>query len=75
MFQDFNLIDDYSVEKNIALGLNLKHNPEKISEVLKQVDLEEKVKRKTNTLSGGQKQRVVIARALKKAKTLNKFIV
>lgn len=67
VFQEFNLIEDYSVEKNILLGCNLGSDKEKegkVKEILKRVDLEGLEKRKPNTLSGGQRQRAAIARAL-----------
>ena len=69
IFQDYNVLDGYSVEKNIGLALELqgkKADKERIEELIKQVDLEGLGKRKPNTLSGGQKQRVAIARALVK---------
>ena len=67
IFQEFNLIEDYSVEQNINLALELQHkkgSDEEIEKILNMVDLAEISKRKTNELSGGQKQRVAIARAL-----------
>ena len=67
IFQDFNLLENYSIEKNISLSLELKNekvDKSKINETLKIVGLEGFEKRKTNELSGGQKQRVAIARAL-----------
>jgi ABC-type lipoprotein export system ATPase subunit/ABC-type antimicrobial peptide transport system permease subunit len=67
IFQDFNLLENYSIEKNIKLSLELQHKKpteEEIKNALKEVELEDISKRKTNELSGGQKQRVAIARAL-----------
>lgn len=67
IFQDFNLLENYSIEKNISLSLELKNekvDKSKIEDTLKIVGLEGFEKRKTNELSGGQKQRVAIARAL-----------
>jgi len=69
VFQDFNIIDSYSIEKNIQLALELQSHPkkgmrEKIHKLLKQVELEGLHKRKPNEMSGGQKQRIAIARAL-----------
>lgn len=69
VFQDFNLIDEYNVEKNITIGCNLDNTPEnnkKVLKILDQVELTSFAKRKINTLSGGQMQRVAIARALLK---------
>ena len=67
IFQEYNILNEFSVEDNIALALELqgkKKDKEKVLELLKQVDLEGFAKRKPNTLSGGQKQRIAIARAL-----------
>ncbi len=70
IFQEYNVLDDFTVGANIALALELqgkKATPEKINEILTQVDLLNYAKRKPNELSGGQKQRVAIARALVKS--------
>ena len=67
VFQEYNLIDGYTVEKNIALALNLqgkKADTSLIADCLSKVDMLAFAARKTNQLSGGQKQRVAIARAL-----------
>lgn len=69
VFQEYNILDEFNVEDNIALALELQGKPkdkEKINELLKEVELEQYAKRKPNTLSGGQKQRIAIARALVK---------
>ncbi len=69
IFQEYNVLDDFTVGANIALALELqgkKATTEKINEILSQVDLVNYAKRKPNELSGGQKQRVAIARALVK---------
>lgn len=67
VFQEYNLLDNYTVEDNIKLAMELQHKKcsnKEISEVLKLVELEGLSKRKTNELSGGQKQRIAIARSL-----------
>ena len=69
IFQEYNVLDDFTVGANIALALELqgkKATPDKINGILSQVDLVNYAKRKPNELSGGQKQRVAIARALVK---------
>jgi len=69
VFQEYNLIDDFSVGENIALALELqgqKATSERINEILNLVELGGLENRRTNELSGGQKQRVAIARALVK---------
>ena len=69
IFQEYNILQEFSVEKNIGLALELqgkKADKEVINELMEKVDLKGYGKRKPNTLSGGQKQRVAIARALVK---------
>ena len=70
IFQEYNILNEFSVEDNIALALELQGKPKDkkvIAELLEQVDLSGFAKRKPNTLSGGQKQRIAIARALVKS--------
>lgn len=67
VFQEYNLLNEFSVEQNIALALELqgkKNDKAAVNALLEQVGLKGIGKRKPNTLSGGQKQRVAIARAL-----------
>ena len=69
IFQEYNVLDDFTVGANIALALELqgkKATDEAVNGILAQVDLLNFAKRKPNELSGGQKQRVAIARALVK---------
>ena len=67
IFQEYNLLPEFSVEENIALGLELiGRKAENIEEMLSLVGLEDMAKRKPMELSGGQRQRVAIARALMK---------
>ena len=69
IFQEYNVLDDFTVGANIALALELqgkKATSEAIGSILAEVDLVNFAKRKPNELSGGQKQRVAIARALVK---------
>ena len=69
IFQEYNVLDDFTVGANIALAIELqgrKATDEEINQILKEVDLEGYGSRKPNELSGGQKQRVAIARALVK---------
>lgn len=67
--QNFALIDDFSVYENVEIPLEYgkvsnKVRKEKINEILKSLDIFEKLNDKAKNLSGGQKQRVAIARAL-----------
>jgi spermidine/putrescine transport system ATP-binding protein len=69
VFQKYALFPHMNVFENIAFGLRIKKLPEKnikekVSKMLKLVDLEGYEKRSINSLSGGQQQRVAIARAL-----------
>ena len=69
IFQEYNILDDFSVGANIALALELqgkRATTEQINGILGQVDMLDYARRKPNELSGGQKQRVAIARALVK---------
>lgn len=69
VFQEYNILNEFSVEDNIALALELQGKSKdraRVQEILRQVELEQFARRKPNTLSGGQKQRVAIARALVK---------
>ncbi|MBQ6315354.1 MAG: ABC transporter ATP-binding protein [Mogibacterium sp.] len=71
IFQDFNLINSYTVYQNIELvmllgGKKKKECRARILELLDMVGLSEYRNTKASRLSGGQKQRVAIARALAK---------
>lgn len=69
IFQDYNVLDEFSVGANIALAIELqgrKASDKEINEILHEVGLDGFGNRKPNELSGGQKQRVAIARALVK---------
>lgn len=67
IFQEYNILDEFSVGANIALALQLqgkRADEETVNAMLEQVDLAGFGHRKPNELSGGQKQRIAIARAL-----------
>ena len=69
IFQHFNLLESKTVFQNIATPLQLNHVPkaqvkERVTELLRFVELEDKIDSFPKELSGGQKQRVGIARAL-----------
>ncbi len=71
IFQNFNLVNSYTVYQNVELVLLLngykKHDvKEKILDIIDQVGLTEFKNTKVSKLSGGQKQRVAIARAMVK---------
>ncbi len=69
IFQSYNLINHQTALSNVLLSLNIAGKPKKESiklakKVLKDVGLENYIKKKPKELSGGQMQRVAIARAL-----------
>lgn len=69
VFQSFNLIDDLTVEENIALPLRYLKIPKstrqsRVREALELVGLENRANHKPSQLSGGQQQRVAVARAV-----------
>ncbi|MEG1804915.1 MAG: ATP-binding cassette domain-containing protein [Clostridia bacterium] len=67
VFQEFNIIMNFTIEKNIELALQLQHKKgsrEQIENILREVELEGFGKRKPNELSGGQKQLVTFCAVL-----------
>ncbi len=70
VFQDFQLLIDRTVEKNLEFVLRATGWKDKtlikdrINEVLTQVGMQNKTYKMSHELSGGEQQRVVIARAL-----------
>lgn len=71
IFQDYNLINSYTVYQNVELalilnGYNNRNKKKLIKDIIKWVGLEKYEKTRVSKLSGGQKQRVAIARAFAK---------
>lgn len=71
IFQDFNLVNSYTVYQNVELsmllcGIDKETCKKKIPELLELVGMTKYTKTRASRLSGGQKQRVAIARALAK---------
>lgn len=69
IFQRYNLLNSLKASENAALpaiylGLNEEDRNKRAIELLKKLDLSNKLNNKPNELSGGQQQRVSIARAL-----------
>ncbi|MFI6287724.1 ABC transporter ATP-binding protein [Streptomyces sp. NPDC051018] len=67
VFQAFNLMPSLTVEQNVLLPLRLagkRADRRRAAEVLAQVGLGDKGRRRPAELSGGQQQRVALARAL-----------
>ena len=71
IFQDFNLVNSYTVYQNVELsmllcGIDKETCKKKIPELLELVGMTKYTRTRASRLSGGQKQRVAIARALAK---------
>ena len=71
IFQNFNLVNSYTVYQNIELillinGYSRDEIRQRVPDIISKVGLEEYTKTKVSKLSGGQRQRVAIARALAK---------
>lgn len=69
VFQNFNLIDELTVEENVDLqlkylGVGKAERKERVLEILRKVKLSHRAKHYPYQLSGGQQQRVAIARAV-----------
>ncbi len=69
VFQTFNLLPRTTALDNVALpmiyaGYSKSERNERATEVLKQVNLSDRMDHQPNQLSGGQRQRVAIARAM-----------
>ncbi len=67
VFQAFNLVSSVNVWENVVLPLGLdgqKTDEAFVKDVLRTLDIEDKIHNLPDTLSGGQQQRVAIARAL-----------
>lgn len=69
VFQEFNLLDTFSLEDNICLPLVLSGTPygqmrERLVPVAEELGLSELLKKYPYEVSGGQKQRAAVARAI-----------
>ena len=67
VFQQFNLLDEYTVLNNIAMPLKLdgkKPDKEFLRQVTELLGIGDKLKKYPNELSGGEQQRVAIARSV-----------
>ena len=72
IFQNYYLLDDFSVAYNVKIALNRYHLTEeekdqRVEYVLSMLGMAKYKKKKVGKLSGGQQQRVSIARALVKS--------
>lgn len=67
VFQNFELIPQYTVYENVELPLlarNISNKKEKVLKALEDVGILEHKRKKINKLSGGEQQRCAIARAI-----------
>ena len=69
IFQNYNIIESYTVLQNVMLpyelkGITAKEAKKKALAIIDEVGLHDKINNRGAELSGGQKQRCVIARAL-----------
>ena len=69
VFQDFNLLDTFSLEDNIYLplvlaGVEVREMQERLSPIAKTLGITSLLKKYPYEVSGGQKQRAAVARAL-----------
>ena len=69
VFQSFNLIDDLNVFDNVELplkylGIGSAERKQRVTEILKRMNMWHRAKHFPQQLSGGQQQRVAIARAV-----------
>jgi len=69
VFQSFNLIDELSVEDNIALpltylGVKRDEARKRVTELMRRMNISHRASHYPHQLSGGQQQRVAIARAV-----------
>ncbi|MBE1300635.1 MAG: ATP-binding cassette domain-containing protein [Alteromonadaceae bacterium] len=69
IFQNFNLIDELTVQENIELALlyhdvSASERKQRVAEVMDKVGIAHRAKHMPSQLSGGQQQRVAVARAV-----------
>lgn len=69
VFQDFNLLDTFTLEDNIYLplvlaGKNYKEMSERLDGIAKRLGIQSLLKKYPYEVSGGQKQRAAVARAI-----------
>ena len=69
VFQDFNLLDTFSLKDNILLplvlsGVSVSEMESRLTPLAKQLGIEELLQKYPYEVSGGQKQRAAVARAL-----------
>ncbi|WP_283619251.1 ATP-binding cassette domain-containing protein [Flavonifractor plautii] len=73
LFQNFALIDDYSILKNLSIGLpekSKKDRVDKIISVLHGLNMDMDIEKEVFKLSGGEQQRLAIARVILQNKSI-----
>lgn len=66
VFQNYNLMPNLTTYENVKLAVEIAQNPLSVSDVLREVGIEDWSDHFPSQLSGGQQQRVAIARAIVK---------
>jgi putative ABC transport system ATP-binding protein len=68
VFQNFNLIDELTIEENIGLALAYRKDTSnrrgRVAAAMEQIGIAHRARHRPHQLSGGQQQRVAIARAI-----------
>lgn len=72
LFQNFALIDDFTVFENLSIGISgsKKERMNKMKKVLKDLNLDVDLDKKIFKLSGGEQQRIAIARLILQKKSV-----
>jgi len=66
VFQNYNLMPNLTAYENVKLAVEIAQNPLSVTDILREVGLEDWSDHFPSQLSGGQQQRVAIARAIVK---------
>lgn len=64
IFQDFKLLEDFSVKENIELSLQIKGISSSYNNIISFLGISHVMHKYPDAISGGEKQRVAVARAL-----------
>ncbi|WP_342262019.1 ABC transporter ATP-binding protein [Alphaproteobacteria bacterium endosymbiont of Tiliacea citrago] len=64
IFQDFKLLNDFTVKENIELPLQINNLSTKYTEIINLLGIQHLINHYPDEISGGEKQRVAVARAL-----------
>lgn len=64
IFQDFKLLENFTVQENIDLAMKIKNVSNSYLEILGRLGIQNLLRKYPDEISGGEKQRVAIARTL-----------